>query len=82
MGLSRMAAREIYHYKDNYWQVIDEELLKPALTAIFIAAGEPFNPLRITSAVDSLRLTLPLMDKPPPEGKNPLKPMPLIFTNG
>lgn len=59
-----LTTKEIYHYKDNYWQVIDEELLKRALTDMFIRSGEPFNPLKINSAVESLRLTLPLMDNP------------------
>lgn len=59
-----ITTKEIYHYQGNHWTMIDDEILKRSLTEMFIHAGEPFNPMRITSAVESLRLTLPLMDKP------------------
>lgn len=58
-----MPAKEIYHYQDYYWQIIDEEILKRSLSEMFVKADEPFNPIKINSSVESLRLTLPLMGK-------------------
>lgn len=55
---------EIYHYQDNAWQPISDKLLMRTLADLFTQSGEPFNPLRISSAVESLRLSLPIMGIP------------------
>ena len=52
---------EIYHYQDNAWQPISDKLLMRTLADLFTQSGEPFNPMRISSAVESLRLSLPAM---------------------
>ena len=52
---------EIYHYQDNAWQPISDKLLMRTLADLFTQSGEPFNPMRISSAVESLRLSLPVM---------------------
>lgn len=55
---------EIYHYQDNVWQPISDKVLMRTLADLFTQSGEPFNPLRISSAVESLRLSLPVMGIP------------------
>ena len=55
---------EIYHYQDNVWQPISDKVLMRTLADLFTQSGEPFNPLRISSAVESLRLSLPIMGIP------------------
>ncbi|MCX8655550.1 toprim domain-containing protein [Gilliamella sp. B2894] len=55
---------EIYHYQDNAWQPINDKVLMRTLADLFTQSGEPFNPLRISSAVESLRLSLPIMGIP------------------
>ena len=55
---------EIYHYQDNAWQPISDKLLMRTLADLFTQSGEPFNPMRISSAVESLRLSLPIMGTP------------------
>ena len=55
---------EIYHYLDNVWQPISDKVLMRTLADLFTQSGEPFNPLRISSAVESLRLSLPIMGIP------------------
>lgn len=55
---------EIYHYQDNVWQPISDKMLMRTLADLFTQSGEPFNPLRISSAVESLRLSLPIMGIP------------------
>jgi putative DNA primase/helicase len=55
---------EIYYYKDNAWQPISDKMLMRTLADLFTQSGEPFNPLRISSAVESLRLSLPIMGTP------------------
>ena len=55
---------EIYHYQDNAWQPISDKLLMRTLADLFTQTGEPFNPMRISSAVESLRLSLPIMGTP------------------
>lgn len=55
---------EIYHYEDNAWQPISDKLLMRTLADLFTQSGEPFNPLRVSSAVESLRLSLPVMGIP------------------
>lgn len=55
---------EIYHYQDNAWQPISDKMLMRTLADLFTQSGEPFNPLRISSAVESLRLSLPIMGIP------------------
>ncbi|OTQ73791.1 primase-helicase zinc-binding domain-containing protein [Gilliamella sp. N-G2] len=52
---------EIYRYQDNAWQPISDKLLMRTLADLFTQSGEPFNPMRISSAVESLRLSLPVM---------------------
>ncbi|WP_294615454.1 primase-helicase zinc-binding domain-containing protein [uncultured Gilliamella sp.] len=55
---------EIYHYQDNAWRPISDKVLMRTLAELFTQSGEPFNPLRISSAVESLRLSLPIMGIP------------------
>ena len=55
---------EIYYYQDNAWQPISDKLLMRTLADLFTQSGEPFNPMRISSAVESLRLSLPIMGTP------------------
>jgi Predicted ATPase len=55
---------EIYHYLDYVWQPISDKVLMRTLADLFTQSGEPFNPLRISSAVESLRLSLPIMGIP------------------
>ncbi|MWP48447.1 MULTISPECIES: primase-helicase zinc-binding domain-containing protein [unclassified Gilliamella] len=55
---------EIYHYQDNAWQPISDKVLMRTLADLFTQSGEPFNPMRISSAVESLRLSLPIMGTP------------------
>lgn len=55
---------EIYHYQDNAWQPISDKMLMRTLADLFTQSGEPFNPMRISSAVESLRLSLPIMGTP------------------
>ncbi|MDF7667224.1 hypothetical protein PT273_05125 [Orbaceae bacterium ESL0727] len=55
---------EIYHYQDNVWKPISDKVLKRTLVELFEQSGEPYNPMRITSAVDSLQLSLPAMGEP------------------
>ena len=55
---------EIYHYQANAWQPISDKLLMRTLADLFTQSGEPFNPMRISSAVESLRLSLPIMGTP------------------
>ena len=52
---------EIYHYQDNAWQPISDKVLMRTLADLFNQSGEPFNPMRISSAVETLRLSLPAM---------------------
>lgn len=59
-----MATDEIYHYQGSRWQVIADKLLMRTLVNLFNQSGEPYNPLRISSAIDSLKLSLPIMGKP------------------
>ena len=54
---------EIYHYQDNAWQPISDKVLMRTLADLFNQSGEPFNPMRISSAVESLRLSLPAMGR-------------------
>ena len=55
---------EIYHYQANAWQPISDKVLIRTLADLFNQSGEPFNPMRISSAVESLRLSLPIMGTP------------------
>ena len=55
---------EIYHYQANAWQPISDKVLMRTLADLFNQSGEPFNPMRISSAVESLRLSLPIMGTP------------------
>ena len=55
---------EIYYYQDNAWQPISDKVLMRTLADLFTQSGEPFNPMRISSAVESLRLSLPIMGTP------------------
>ena len=55
---------EIYYYQDNAWQPISDKVLMRTLADLFNQSGEPFNPMRISSAVESLRLSLPIMGTP------------------
>ena len=55
---------EIYHYQANAWQPINDKVLMRTLADLFNQSGEPFNPMRISSAVESLRLSLPIMGTP------------------
>lgn len=55
---------EIYHYQTNAWQPISDKVLMRTLADLFNRSGEPFNPMRISSAVESLRLSLPIMGTP------------------
>ena len=50
---------EIYYYQDNAWQPISDKVLMRTLADLFTQSGEPFNPMRISSAVETLRLSLP-----------------------
>ena len=52
---------DIYYYQANTWQPISDKVLMRTLAELFSKAGEPFNPMRISSAVESLRLSLPVM---------------------
>ena len=52
---------EIYYYQDNAWQPISDKVLMRTLADLFTQSGEPFNPMRISSAVETLRLSLPAM---------------------
>ena len=54
---------EIYHYQDNAWQPISDKVLMRTLADLFNQSGEPFNPMRISSAVETLRLSLPAMGR-------------------
>ena len=54
---------EIYHYHDNAWQPISDKVLMRTLADLFNQSGEPFNPMRISSAVETLRLSLPAMGR-------------------
>ena len=54
----------IYYYQDNAWQPISDKVLMRTLADLFTQSGEPFNPMRISSAVESLRLSLPIMGTP------------------
>ena len=54
---------EIYHYQDNAWQPISDKVLMRTLADLFTQSGEPFNPMRISSAVETLRLYLPAMGR-------------------
>ena len=52
---------EIYYYQANAWQPISDKVLMRTLADLFNQSGEPFNPMRISSAVETLRLSLPAM---------------------
>ena len=52
---------EIYYYQANAWQPISDKILMRTLADLFNQSGEPFNPMRISSAVETLRLSLPAM---------------------
>ena len=54
---------EIYHYQANAWQPISDKVLMRTLADLFNQSGEPFNPMRISSAVETLRLSLPAMGR-------------------
>ncbi|WP_392552726.1 primase-like DNA-binding domain-containing protein [Orbus wheelerorum] len=56
-----MMTDEIYYYQNNAWQPISDKVLMRTLADLFTKSGEPFNPMRISSAVESLRLSLPIM---------------------
>ncbi|MDF7670122.1 primase-helicase zinc-binding domain-containing protein [Orbaceae bacterium ESL0721] len=60
-----LTSDEIYHYHENIWRPISDKVLKRRLVELFEQSGEPYNPLRITSSVDSLRLSLPAMGESP-----------------
>ena len=54
---------EIYYYQANAWQPISDKVLMRTLADLFNQSGEPFNPMRISSAVETLRLSLPAMGR-------------------
>lgn len=59
-----MTTDEVYYYHGNAWQPISDKVLMRTLADLFTQSGEPFNPMRISSAVESLRLSLPIMGMP------------------
>ncbi|MCX8573915.1 MULTISPECIES: DNA primase family protein [unclassified Gilliamella] len=55
---------KIYYYNNNVWQHISDKILMRTLVDLFNQSGEPFNPIRISSAVESLKFSLPIMGQP------------------
>jgi putative DNA primase/helicase len=51
----------VYQYQDGIWQRLPDTMLRRTLAAIFDAHETPYNPKGIDAAVESMRITVPVL---------------------